>query len=277
MLKKTKPLYINSLKEINHKYTTYFIDIAGVIYDGKKQFDNSIQAINYLLQNNKQIIFLSNNPYPSFFAENKLQAFGIIGNYYIVTSGDLLHYMLATTLADKKIYHLGRNRQHALLENTNTHITQSLSDADAVILSCFVEGNENHTLFDKDLNDIFIAKKPVYCPNPDQLALEGTILRYPSGYFAKKLEHLGCPVIYLGKPSQTIYEFISHKYPAINYNKNKTLMIGDTLETDIYGAINFGIDSLLILQGITGLYLNSSPRHLNQFSYKPTYIMQKLL
>ena len=36
-------------------------------------------------------------------------------------------------------------------------------------------------------------------------------------------------------------------------------MIGDTLETDMLGAINFGIDSLLVLDGITGLCMKKNP------------------
>ena len=267
---------ITSLKSIDQLYTTYLIDVVGVVCDGQKPFDPAIKAINYLLQQQKQIIFLSNNPRPSCFTHNTLQAFGITGNYRVVTSGDVLHHTLATTLFQKKIYHLGRNRQHALLEGTNAHITTTISDADAIIVSCFVEGNEDHEIFNTDLKIILASGKPVYCPNPDQLALEGDILRYPSGYFAHKLAQRGCPIIYLGKPSRIIYDFITQIHPDITITHNTTLMIGDTLETDIRGAINFGIDSLLLLSGITGLFTQDNPDIILQSPYQPTYIMEKL-
>jgi HAD superfamily hydrolase (TIGR01459 family) len=268
---------LQSITEITNNYNTYLIDMVGVMYDGKKAFDHASEAVNLLLQHKKQIIFLSNNPWPSYCAKNKLQTFGITKNYHVITSGDVLHHTLATTLANKKIYHLGRNRQHALLENTNAHITQSLSDADAIILSCFVEGNEHHDIFDQDLDDIYASGKPVYCPNPDQIAFEGDILRYPSGYFAHKLEQRGGNVMYLGKPSPIIYDFITQKHPEISYTPTTTLMIGDTLETDICGAINVGIDSLLVLSGVTGLYIKQNPEIIVQSPYQPTYIMKKLL
>lgn len=268
---------LDALQRIEKEYDTYIIDLAGVIYDGKNPFNHAIEAINKLLSQDKKIIFLSNNPRPSWFAENKLRTFGITGNYHIVTSGDLLHHVLATTLSGKKIYHLGRNRNHALLEGTNTHITSSLSDADAIIVSCFVEGDESHEIFNTDLENILASGKPVYCPNPDQLAFEGSLLRYPSGYFAHKLAQRDCPIIYLGKPSRTMYDFMTHIHPDITIVHEKTLMIGDTLETDICGAINFGIDSLLVLSGITGLRMKNNGHVITESPYQPTYIMEKLL
>ena len=61
-------------------------------------------------------------------------------------------------------------------------------------------------------------------------------------------------------------------YPDII--KSETIMIGDTLETDIQGAIIFGIDSLLITHGITGLQCDINS--LSDSLYQPTYLMNIL-
>lgn len=267
---------INSLHPIKEQYETYFIDIGGVICDGKNPFKTAINVINELIKEKKQIIFLSNNPRPNTYLENQLKTFGIADQYSIITSGDLLHYTLKTQLKNKKIYHLGRNRQHALLEGTNVQLVSSPHDANAVILSCFVEGDENHTMYDNDLEKIRASEKPVYCPNPDQIAFEGTIMRYPSGYFAHKLTQSGGSVTYLGKPYQAIYDFVTQMYPEIYFDKKHTLMIGDTLETDVLGALNFGIDSLLLLSGVTGLCMQENSHILDESTYQPTYVMEML-
>jgi HAD superfamily hydrolase (TIGR01459 family) len=267
---------INSLHSITEQYDTYLVDVGGVICDGKNPFNKAITVINELIKQKKQIVFLSNNPRPSTYLEKQLKTFGIADQYRIVTSGDFLHYTLNTNLKNKKIYHLGRNRQHALLEGIDIQLVSNPHDADAIILSCFVEGNENHTLYDIDLEKIRASEKPVYCPNPDQLALEGTIMRYPSGYFAHKLTQMGRPVTYLGKPYQALYDFITHMHPDIYFDKKTTIMIGDTLETDVLGAMNFGIDSLLLLSGITGLFMKEDSSILDTSSYQPTYVMKTL-
>ena len=51
---------IQSLKDIEHTYSTYLIDVVGVISDEKEPFYDAIEAINYLIKKDKQIIFLSN-------------------------------------------------------------------------------------------------------------------------------------------------------------------------------------------------------------------------
>lgn len=271
-----QPSYIQSLHDITDKYDTYLIDVVGVLCDGKNKFDHAIEIINTLLEQQKQIIFLSNNPYPSTVLKNKLTAYGIHDNYYAITSGDVLHHTIKTTFTNKKIYHLGRNRQHTILENTSANLTSCLSDAEIVIVSCFVEENEDHSIYDQDLEKIVASGKTVYCPNPDQVAFEGNILRYPSGYFAHKLQQKGVTITYLGKPSRIIYEFIGYTHPHVSLVPEKTLMIGDTLETDIYGARNFGIDSLLVLNGITGLHMQDNPHIITQSLHQPTYVIEKL-
>jgi HAD superfamily hydrolase (TIGR01450 family) len=71
----------------------------------------------------------------------------------------------------------------------------------------------------------------------------------------------------LGKPHAPIYKMAL----AIGGTRNM-LMIGDQLGTDILGAQRFGIDSLLITQGVThgGLSTNHSDVH-------PTYVMPGLM
>lgn len=278
MLTKNKSIaLLDSIQQVADRYNTYLVDVGGVVYDGTKSMEAGVTCINNLLKDpDNSIIFLSNNPRPSTFTKQILDRIGIVGKYRIVTSGDVLNYTIAHSLRNKKIYHLGRNRQHTLLDQTRSNLTNSIQEADAIIISCFVEGTENHEQFDKELQEISRLNKPIYCPNPDQLALEGSLLRYPSGYFAQKIISYGGSVIFLGKPDTIIYDFISIMYPHSTLDRATTIMIGDTMETDICGAHKFGIDSLLILQGISGLLLEKNPTLLQQYPYQPTYIMDYL-
>ena len=80
---------INSLDLIKEQYVTYLIDIGGVICDGQNPLKNAVTVINDLIQQKKQIVFLSNNPRPSTYIEKQLKTFGIIDTYRIVTSGEI--------------------------------------------------------------------------------------------------------------------------------------------------------------------------------------------
>ena len=95
---------------------------------------------------------------------------------------------------------------------------------------------------------------------------------YTSGSFSKRYEQLGGKVYYMGKPEELFYKFALGEIDS--KSKKSVLAIGDNLETDIKGAINFGIDSLLVKNGI---YNN---RDINKLildnNIQPTYIISKL-
>ncbi|WP_428328594.1 YjjG family noncanonical pyrimidine nucleotidase [Mucilaginibacter sp.] len=48
-------------------------------------------------------------------------------------------------------------------------------------------------------------------------------------------------VVGVNKPDPAIFE---HALSVANASKNESLMIGDSIEADIYGALNFGIDAI---------------------------------
>jgi len=67
------------------------------------------------------------------------------------------------------------------------------------------------------------------------LGLAGTNI---GGYFQHVIisEEIG-----INKPDKAIFE---HALGLAGANKNESLMIGDSLEADVYGALNFGIDAI---------------------------------
>lgn len=82
-------------------------------------------------------------------------------------------------------------------------------------------------------------------------------------------ESLGVKPIVLGKPSPLMYEMISSDH-KIN-DKSKVLMVGDNPLTDIQFAVNVGIDSALVLSGIT------PSDGLQDMNVKPTYILESVV
>jgi ribonucleotide monophosphatase NagD (HAD superfamily) len=87
------------------------------------------------------------------------------------------------------------------------------------------------------------------CANQDYSIQRNGIEYLCAGTIAKYYGHKGGTVFYHGKPSQDMFERLFLLNP-VEAPKNKILMIGDSLQTDIPGANAFGIDSLLITSGI---------------------------
>ena len=96
-------------------------------------------------------------------------------------------------------------------------------------------------------------KKTFICANPDEVVSRGNQIEFCAGSLAKYYKKLGGRVLYFGKPYEEIYKFAKltiEKNCEKYVEKKKILAVGDNLKTDIHGAQNFNIDSLLILNGI---------------------------
>lgn len=85
------------------------------------------------------------------------------------------------------------------------------------------------------------------CPNPDVMFVNHeSHAEYLSGYIAQQFENMGGQVLYFGKPKAYPYEYILK-----TLKPKRPLMIGDTIGTDIKGATELGIDTLLVKSGVS--------------------------
>ncbi|MDR0423515.1 MAG: HAD hydrolase-like protein [Rickettsiales bacterium] len=128
-----------------------------------------------------------------------------------------------------------------------------------------VEGDErwnttDGTVFDDMIKIIADSKLPILNANPDFVANEGVknsnIINFviKQGYIAESLRKQGAEIIEYGKPHKEIYDFIFSflENKGIKIDKTRTCMVGDTLRTDIKGANNAEIKSVLCLEtGVT--------------------------
>ena len=97
------------------------------------------------------------------------------------------------------------------------------------------------------------------------------------GTIADLYEHMGGKVIILGKPYKGIYLESCKKIQELDLSR--IVAIGDSLDHDILGANNFGIDSILISSGIhQDLFKNNPEIGLKKIenskkkNLKPTFV-----
>jgi HAD superfamily hydrolase (TIGR01459 family) len=256
------------------QYTTLFVDIVGVIYDGITPYPDAIHAINSIHERSGvKTVFVSNNPRPSLLSQTNLKRMGLIEDLTVVTSGDYTRWYLNQHYIGKTVYHFGARGNQDILKDIDIFTTDDIYQADVVLLTQFLEAHEAPEQFDSFLFDIAHSQKPVFCANPDEYACYGAELRKCAGYFSKKIEGFGGKVTYLGKPNSEFYDYVCMMANLDMSHKETFLMIGDTVETDIQGAKNFGIDSLLVLTGITA-HFNKNTMH--EYSFQPNFYMKKL-
>lgn len=116
------------------------------------------------------------------------------------------------------------------------------------------QGRQGLAEFAFQLEKFAKAGKTLFLSNPDIFAhcgidggeypivMQGAIAKYYEKFFKGK-------AVYFGKPFVGIYNFAKRISSSEN---DKILMVGDTLWTDVLGAYNAGIDSALVITGISG-------------------------
>ena len=265
---------ISKLSDIN-TYETLFVDIVGVMHDGLNPYPDAVCAINTAKNSGKNVIFVSNNPRPSFLSLAHLNKMGIEGEIKVVTSGDYTRWYLQEHLVGKNLYHLGDGcNQDILKDITNVFVVKDIEKADIILLTQFIEERDSPDQFDDILQKIAQSNKTVFCANPDVYAVYEKTLRKCAGFFAQKIELFGGKVTYLGKPNPDFFEYVCSIHQIDSHDKDKTLMIGDTIDTDIKGAHHFGIDSLLVLSGISSNFDKDNQR---ENLYLPSFCMDRLI
>ena len=143
--------------------------------------------------------------------------------------------------ADKEKYRQFNEYFWPAKSDENGHITAW----DSVIAQPFAE------IVDK----VIELRLPALNANPDFMAKEGhklvpgaeSVFVVRNGTVAEMIRQRGGEVLEYGKPHKNIYDFAFGEFSkqGIKINKQRSCMIGDTVRTDIKGAINAGIAPIL--------------------------------
>lgn len=242
---------IESLHEIKKNYNVFLFDQWGVIHNGKNLYPNAEKIFKDLLEEDKLIYVISNSGKKSSDNITRLQQMGAenILKTEIITSGDVcLHYLSENKNPCKdlglKFFPIGID--YPLLNDTQFKKVSNINDANFLLLTStygFYDFEDTLSL----MRTAIKLEIPLVCSNPDILGISGNNVHLSTGDLALYYKKNGGKTYFFGKPGVEIYDFVQSKSLR---HKNEMIMIGDSLFNDIAGANNFGIDSLLIKNGI---------------------------
>ena len=263
-------MIIQNFSEIVTNYKTLFFDIWGVVHDGVEAYSGVVDHINQLTETH-DVYFLSNAPRSSSAIGNMLrQRFNIkVTDDQIMTSGDqtALYFQQNPNL---KAYFMGFEPD---LKISSRNLTQNIAEATHILCTLYHQEGDNLQQYNEFFKYAIQHSVKFICTNPDTIVMQGKTLRYCAGYFASIYANLGGEVLLQGKPDIAIYNSLSSR--IADFSKKETLMIGDTVGTDIGGANIFGIDSALVLTGNAGREMHEIgfSNFIKSLEYFPSYIL----
>ena len=233
------------LKSIVNEFELFFIDIWGVLHNGINLFQNSIQVLNELEENQKKYVLLTNAPRPNLDVINFLKRMGLDKNkcQKVYTSGEAALSYLNSNWKNSKFFHIGSTRDFNLFKLFEKNKVNNINEAELLLCTGLFDDYDEDLNFYKSLLKNEIDKKMI-CTNPDLVVDRGEKREFCAGSIAKVFEEIGGKVNYFGKPYPLVYN------QAADVKGKKVLCIGDNLNTDIRGANLQNFSSLLILNGI---------------------------
>ena len=254
---------ISSFEKVIQQYDAIFFDAFGVLKNYNGLIEGVAETINKLYNNQKQFFILTNDSSRSPFELAKRyqqQGIDLITEENMISSGMLAREYLQLKIKKGTIAYLGTKNSAHYVENLGLPTLpisevqpENFSDISALVL-LDEEGFNWESDLSKSINLLRHKNIPVVVANTDRTyPVSNNQINIAIGGIANMLEDIvGKRFIRFGKPDVPLFIYAYEKLSAIkSIPKDKILMVGDTLHTDILGGNKFGIHTALVLSGNT--------------------------
>lgn len=279
---------VESFQELVSYYDGFLFDAFGVLLNENGLIHEAAQCFNNLQTFGKAVWIVTNGSSRlESTLEAKYRGLGLnVDASKIISSGGLLREYLSKSVdAKARIAVMGTDEsvEYVKQSGTNEYVSKIKPGEkfDALVIANQTDYSLLESLDWALTHLIRCYDKKVKCP---------IILTNPDLFYPKSSDHFGITagsialiiesslrtryicddsidIIKLGKPFKPIFESAEKKAGSKNL-----LMIGDQIATDICGANQYGIDSLLVGTGLTSL----ESLKLIPTEKQPTFLMAKL-
>ena len=253
-------IVIKTFSEISNKYTAVICDLWGCLHNGIKSFPEALRALEDFKASNGKVILVTNAPRPIANVEYQIQSLGIKEIHYdmLLTSGELTSNHIETICENPlSVFHIGGKRHHSIYKDmihkkkVSIEI-ESVANADLIVCTePFDPSRDQLSDYEDRFKDGIAKGLTLLCANPDLVVDVGETREMCAGSLASMYKKMGGRVIYFGKPHNNIYREVYSFLNKVSKSKAESILcIGDGLSTDIKGANNEKLDSLLVVGGL---------------------------
>jgi HAD superfamily hydrolase (TIGR01457 family) len=238
------------------------IDMDGTIYKGRNVIPGAKEMVDILIKEKIPFVFLTNNSsHTRDHYYKKLRSMGFkITKEHILSSTIATARFIRERRSEKKVYVVA---DPEVTKELNGLGVRSCDDDPDIVLLTF----DRTITFDK-INKAYhciMNGAELIATHPDDLCPTEDSYDVDIGQFIHMLSYLtGTAPIIIGKPSLLMIEMAAGE---MGVDKDRTIMIGDRLYTDIRMASNAGIVSVLVLSGEAKL------SDLEETETRPTHVI----
>ena len=243
----------------------FISDMDGVIYHGNKILPGVAEFVNWMIDNDKKFVFLTNSPEKTphelcmmlermglkvsahHFYTSAMATAAVLNSQkpgctaYVIGEG-----ALAKALYDQGIYMNDVNPDYVVVGETRTYSFEKIEKAIELVLKG--------------------AK--LIGTNPDITGPTEKGIVPATGSLIAPIEiATGKKAYFVGKPNPVM---LRHGLRKLGCHSEEIAFIGDRMDTDIIAGIESNVDTVLVLSGVTSM------ETIDLFPYRPKYIFENV-
>lgn len=230
-------------------YTTYLIDLDGVIYRGNELLPGAQEFVAWLDANHKKYLYLTNNSFANGAQVlSKLTRLGIPADAaHLLTAGQAAVQNIARRFPKGTVYVVGEEPLMELVMAQGLSVAPIDSEkADAVLVG--LDRDFDYAKLTSAMNAVRAGAAFITINRDPLLPVQGGFIP-GTGSLAAAIEAAsGVFPEVVGKPEPTLLYEAMH---LLSSQPDETVMIGDGLGVDILAGKNAGTHTLLLLSGTT--------------------------
>ena len=240
----------------------FICDMDGVIYWGGRLLPGVTEFVNWLQDNNKEFLFLTNNSGKTpLELKLKLQTMGLdVDESHFYTSALATAKFVSEQTRHCSAYVIGEPGLVGALYQCGVVITDK--DPDYVIVG--ESQSYNYETICKAVNLVRGGSKLIGT-NFDMTGPSNNGIIPACRALISPIEMAtGKQAYFVGKPNPLM---MRTGLKLLGVHSDEAAMIGDRMDTDIIGGVESGLDPILVLSGVTGR------EEVDNFPYRPRLIL----
>ncbi|MER6386707.1 HAD-IIA family hydrolase [Streptomyces sp. NPDC001250] len=251
---------------LSEAYDTALLDLDGVVYAGGSAIAHAVDSLAVARSGGMHLAYVTNNALrtPDTVAEH-LTELGIpTGADDVITSAQAVARLISEQVpAGARVLVVGGEGLRAALRERGLAPVESADDDPAAVVQGYGGPDLAWGRF-AEASYAVARGVPWFASNTDLTIPSGRGIAPGNGAAVEVVRiATGKEPQVAGKPLPPM-----HKETILRTGAERPLVVGDRLDTDIEGAFNGGVDSLLVLTGVTdgAQLLAAPPRH------RPTFV-----
>lgn len=244
--------HLDSLDAVVGDVGAIVLDQFGVLHDGTAAYPGAVRALERLGAAGARLAVLSNSGKRAAPNAARIAAMGFAGIRFdtVMTSGEALWQDIAAgRVPGGVLCAIERAPGDAAdwAAGLNVALTRDPARADAILLMGLPDGAD--TAAARAVLDVALARRiPVLCTNPDRAAPRaGGVTVTSPGTLAHAHAAGGGTVRFYGKPHAPVFHALE---TALGLPPERLLMVGDSLEHDVAGALAAGWRAVFVMGGL---------------------------